>query len=286
MSPLHVYRASAGSGKTYALTLEYLKLLFRKPEVHRHILAVTFTNKAAGEMKSRILTRLHELSVCDPVKGSEDLDALATETGLDPEQIIGRSGKLLNIILNDYSSFSVGTIDKFFQSVIRAFTREIGIQPGYNLELDQQRILSMGVDQLFQDIGEDPELQQWLIRFAEERLEESRSWNFKNEILALGMQLFRESFQELYADADLSLLNKKNLEDFLEELGQTESLVTGEMKALGIRALDHIRQMGLEVEDFKLKGNSPPALFLQARDGAVHFTPSKIEALAVSEKWL
>ena len=68
------------------------------------------------------------------------------ETGLNKETIIKHSGFLLNEILNDYSSFSVGTIDKFFQSVIRAFTREIGIQPGYNLELDTGRVLSMGVD--------------------------------------------------------------------------------------------------------------------------------------------
>jgi ATP-dependent helicase/nuclease subunit A len=216
MSPLQVYKASAGSGKTYALTLEYLKLLFRIPEAHRHILAVTFTNKAAGEMKSRILMRLFNLSRSDPDAGSEDLNLLVEATGMDAARITKQAGNLLNLILNDYSRFSVGTIDKFFQSVIRAFTREIGIQPGYNLELDHQRVLSMGVDLLFQEIGDDAELQQWLIRFAEERLEESRSWNFKNDILALGMQLFRESFQELYTDADLSLLNKQNLDDFLK----------------------------------------------------------------------
>ncbi|MFH0757076.1 MAG: UvrD-helicase domain-containing protein [Bacteroidota bacterium] len=286
MSPLHVYKASAGSGKTYALTLEYLKLLFRIPEAHRHILAVTFTNKAAGEMKSRILRRLFDLSRGDPDAGSEDLKVLVEATGMDAARITERAGNLLNLILNDYTWFSVGTIDRFFQSVIRAFTREIGIQPGYNLELDHQRILSMGVDLLFQEIGDDAELQQWLIRFAEERMEESRSWNFKNDILALGMELFRESFQELYADTDLSLLNKKNLEDFLKELGQIEAQTTSEMKQMGARALDQIRLKGFEVEDFKLKGNSPPALFRQAAEGEVHFSASKLDALADSGKWL
>ncbi len=286
MSPLQVYKASAGSGKTYALTLEYLKLLFRIPEAHRHILAVTFTNKAAGEMKSRILMRLFNLSRSDPDAGSEDLNLLVEATGMDAVRITERAGNLLNLILNDYSRFSVGTIDKFFQSVIRAFTREIGIQPGYNLELDHQRVLSMGVELLFQEIGDDAELQQWLIRFAEERLEESRSWNFKNDILALGMQLFRESFQELYADADLSLLNKQNLEDFLKELEQVEAQAISEMKQLGARALDQMKMKGFEVEDFKLKGNSPPALFRQAVEGDVQFTASKLESLADREKWL
>ncbi|MDX2430594.1 MAG: UvrD-helicase domain-containing protein, partial [Bacteroides sp.] len=175
MSPLKIYKASAGSGKTYALTLEYLTLLFRYPDAHRHILAVTFTNKAAGEMKSRILDRLHKISGSSLTDLSDEVKHLMKETGLKPDQIISRAGKLLNSILNDYSSFSVGTIDKFFQSVIRAFTREIGIQPGYNLELDTMRVLSLGVDRLFKDISDHPALQKWLIRYAEERMEESRS---------------------------------------------------------------------------------------------------------------
>ena len=193
MSPLNVYKASAGSGKTFALTLAYLTLLFRHPEAYRHILAVTFTNKAAGEMKDRILTRLYKLSATDSSGESEDLELLVKETGLEARVIVQRAGHLLNMILNDYSGFSVGTIDKFFQSVIRAFTREIGIQPGYNLELDHQRVLALAVDQLFQDIDGEQELQRWLIRFAEERMEESRSWNFRKDIVNLGMQLFRET---------------------------------------------------------------------------------------------
>ncbi len=222
MSPLKIYKASAGSGKTYALTLEYLRLLFRYPEAHRHILAVTFTNKAAGEMKSRILDRLFKLSKCAETDTSDELNHLAEETGLDKRQIIRRAGLLLNAILNDYSSFSVGTIDKFFQSVIRAFTREIGIQPGYNLELDTMRVLSLGVDQLFKDISDHSALQKWLIRYAEERMEDSRSWNFRTDVIELGMQLFRESFQEMFGDSDLSLLNRENLENFQGDLFSVE----------------------------------------------------------------
>ncbi|MCK4746288.1 MAG: UvrD-helicase domain-containing protein, partial [Bacteroidales bacterium] len=183
MSPLHVYKASAGSGKTFALTMEYLRLLFQHPDRYRHILAVTFTNKAAGEMKQRILGRLYALSRPGASKDMDEMALLMKSTGMDEADIGKKAGELLRTILNDYSGFSVGTIDKFFQSVIRAFTREIGIQPGYNLELDHNRVLSLAVDRLFYGISEDPELQQWLIRFAEERLEESRSWNFRNDIV-------------------------------------------------------------------------------------------------------
>lgn len=287
MSPLKIYKASAGSGKTYALTLEYLSLLFRYPDAHRHILAVTFTNKAAGEMKTRILDRLYGLSRSSVDHNSDELLYLVGVTGLDKGQIIQRSGKLLNAILNDYSSFSVGTIDKFFQSVIRAFTREIGIQPGYNLELDSMRILSLGVDQLFRDISDHPTLQRWLIRYAEERLEESRSWNFRLDIIELGMQLFRESFQEMFADSDLSLLSRENLEDFQRDLFQVEKANHEEMQALGKSALDHIKQHSLRVESFKGAGRSPATLFIKAaQDGELSFTDAKLAALEQPDKWL
>ena len=171
MPPLNIYKASAGSGKTFALTMEYLKLLFSHKGIHRHILAVTFTNKAAGEMKHRILDTLHALSRYREGDELEEMKLLSEATGLDSAAISLRSAALLKEILNDYSGFSVGTIDKFFQSVIRAFTREIGIQPGYNLELDHTRVLSIAVDLMFQELGNRADLQSWLIRFAEERME-------------------------------------------------------------------------------------------------------------------
>lgn len=287
MSPLHVYKASAGSGKTFALTMEYLKLLFRHPGIHRHILAVTFTNKAAGEMKQRILGRLHQLSGYDGSSRLVEMDLLVEETGMDPGEIRQRAGELLKSILNDYSGFSVGTIDKFFQSVIRAFTREIGIQPGYNLELDHNRVLSLAVDRLFRDLADQEELQQWLIRFAEERMEESRSWNFRNDMVRLGMQLFREAFQGLFLGEDLSVLGRENLGLFVRDLIRVEAETLGTMAGIGETALGHIRQSGFQVDHFRLKGNSPPSLFREAAGGRpVNFTQAKLEAMEQSGKWL
>jgi len=287
MSPLNVYKASAGSGKTFALTMEYLGLLFRFPDIHRHILAVTFTNKAAGEMKQRILGRLYKLSRYDASQGLAEMTQLMNSTGLDEKEIKMRAGELLNTILNDYSAFSVGTIDKFFQSVIRAFTREIGIQPGYNLELDHHRVLSLAVDRLFRDISDQSELQQWLIRFAEERMEESRSWNFRNDIVQLGLQLFREAFQSLFLEQDLSVLEKENLDQYLSDLNQEEEKTRREIVGTGKSALDHMQQSGLEVRSFRLKDKSVPSLFHEAsEDRDLTFTPARIEALDNLEKWL
>ncbi len=287
MSPLHLYRASAGSGKTFALTLEYLKLMFRNPGSHRNILAVTFTNRAAGEMKERILKRLHALSSGKGDQHPKEMAALTSVSGLDEAGVRERAGELLNRILNDYSWFSVGTIDKFFQSVIRAFTHEIGIQPGYNLELDHRRILSLAVDRLFHELGEDEEVQQWLIRYAEERLEESKAWNFRDDMVDLGLQLFRESFQGLFLEQEMSMLDKQHLRHYGHLLDEEQGRAMEESKRIGGRALETIRQAGAEIEDFKLRGNSPPSLFREAFTGnELRFTESKLAALEDTDKWL
>jgi ATP-dependent helicase/nuclease subunit A len=287
MSPLNIYKASAGSGKTFALTLAYLKLLYTLPGIYRHILAVTFTNKAAGEMKQRILGSLHCLSRPDERGCEEELKQLKEATGQDEAQIRGRAGVLLNEILNDYSGFSVGTIDKFFQSVIRAFTHEIGIQPGYNLELDHRRVLSLAVDSLFQDIGNQPELQKWLIRYAMERMENSLSWDFRREMIQLGEQLFKESFQELFLHNDFASLGKSELDLFLADLRKLEEQARQGMIAAATQALDQMAKQGVTPEEFKGASKSPATLFVAARDGKdIEFTASKIAALEQSDKWL
>lgn len=238
-------------------------------------------------MKQRILGRLFELSTYDGSVELEEMTQLKKYTGLEDGDISRKAGVLLKSILNDYSGFSVGTIDKFFQSVIRAFTREIGIQPGYNLELDNNRILSLAVDRLYQDISEETDLQRWLIRYAEERMEESRSWNFRNDIVQLGMQLFREAFQGLFIDQDLSVLEKEKLDIFLKDLKREEEDTLRKMVEIGNAAKTHLGHAGLSVSDFKLKGNSPPSLFIEAAEGRnVNFTQSKQDSLVQSIKWL
>jgi len=287
MSSLKLYKASAGSGKTFALTREYLRLILRQKDAYRHILAVTFTNKAAGEMKERILSRLYRISVSDPLQPHDDRAVLAEQTGIPEKDLIRRSGELLGAILNDYSAFSVGTIDKFFQSVIRAFTREIGIQPSYNLELDTRRIIDLGVDRLFMQIGEDPGLERWLTDFALERLEEARSWNFRQEIQQLGMELFRESFQAMFTDEDMKLLNREKLDRLSSELDEMERSAGDRIRSLGKEALQIIRENGLQPEDFKSAGHSPAMAFRQAAEhGEVNFTEGRLKAMEQPEKWL
>jgi len=192
MSQLTIYKASAGSGKTFNLTKEYLHLIFRYPENYRRILAVTFTNKATAEMKSRILTELNKIAKATKSEYTQDLK---TEFNLNDAEIKYQANKLLSTILHDFSKFSVSTIDKFFQKIIRSFIREIGIQPGYSIELNQNEILQKVIDELLLELDENKELQKWLSDLAFERIEKGGKWDFKDEIQKLANEIFKEEYK-------------------------------------------------------------------------------------------
>ena len=133
MSELKVFRASAGSGKTYTLTQEYIRLLYNNPMDYAHTLAVTFTNKATAEMRSRILSTLHDLS-CDAPGAYNLKKELKREFNKSDKEISSTASELLSMLLHDFSRFSISTIDSFFQKVTRSFAREMGLPAGFRLD--------------------------------------------------------------------------------------------------------------------------------------------------------
>lgn len=261
---LTVYRASAGSGKTFRLTGEYIRLLFREdPEYypHRSILAVTFTNKATEEMKSRIILELHKLATNQPSPYLSELTALYRQ--LTEEQIRVRAGKILNAILHDYSAFSISTIDKFFQQVIRAFAREIGVHGGYALELDQTPVLEQAVDNLFVDLStdENKQLLDWLTAYAEEKIEASENWNMRSDIMSMGMQLFAESYQAQAEAVHEKLHDRTFLKNFRGELNTIITDFNNDLKRIGEQALELMDNAGLKPENFKGGSRSQMKVF-------------------------
>ncbi len=212
---LTIYSASAGSGKTYKLTAIYLANLFRSRYNYRKILAVTFTNKATAEMKSRILDHLHKLAAGDK---SDYLQGLTRSTGKSEEWIRNEAMEILNAILHDYSRFSVSTIDSFFQKVLRAFAREIGLHSGFDIELDHTTILSAAVDELIASATGDNQLKNWLIRYAMSNIDDEKSWNLKEGIIKLAGELFKEKFKLLSIEEQSKLKDKKFLSDYIEKI--------------------------------------------------------------------
>ena len=162
---IDIKKASAGSGKTYQLAETYLKCLAESGDenAYRHILAVTFTNKATAEMKSRILRRLYEKAAEDP-----------------------RSERILVSILHDYSAFSVSTIDKFFQQVLRSFACELGYFSAYQVELDTPAVVRESVDRLLDGITEnDKELIDWLDEIVVKQLSEGKRLYLENDLYSI-----------------------------------------------------------------------------------------------------
>jgi ATP-dependent helicase/nuclease subunit A len=251
---LNIYRASAGSGKTYRLTQDYIHLLFdpQKERAHRRILAVTFTNKATDEMKSRILKELHALAQGFTSDYRVDL---MEKFRMDEHTVNERAKHILTNILHDYSSFSISTIDRFFQQVIRSFARDIGVHGGYNLELDSSSTLEQSVDNLFLDLSkaENRQLLNWLTEFAEERIEQSENWNMRGNIMELGREVFKESYQHKAEDTNKKLHEREFLTNYRKSLRKIKTDFEAKVKLTASEGMRIMARNGLTHEDFAYK---------------------------------
>ncbi len=227
---LDIYKASAGSGKTFTLALNYIRMLlsdFRTTTdetaqhtmPHRHILAVTFTKKATAEMKERILTELFHLASGEE-SGYLTLLTQDKDLNLTPEQIRQRAHILLTDILQDYSNFSVSTIDGFFGQVIRRFARELGLPATYELTLDGDEVVQMAIDNLLQRLRNTPpnEQNEWLKDFALQNVADDRKWNPKDEIVVFSKQLLQEQLGKQLPELKAFFNNKKQLNEYREQL--------------------------------------------------------------------
>lgn len=150
-APLTVYKASAGSGKTFTLTIEYIKLLIKDPLSYKQILAVTFTNKATEEMKMRILSQLYGLSRLLPDSNAY-LEIIKKDTELSEEQIRQRSSLALGYLIHNYSYFQIQTIDTFFQGVLNNLARELDLTARLRVTLNDEQLKERAVDRLTERI--------------------------------------------------------------------------------------------------------------------------------------
>ncbi|MEN9919827.1 MAG: hypothetical protein RL662_2263 [Bacteroidota bacterium] len=265
---LIVYKASAGSGKTHQLTEEYLLLLFKTPFAYKHILAVTFTNKATEEMKSRIIK---ELAYLASDKKSEHLKKLCEAYNKPQEAIQAQARQILTTILHDYSAFSISTIDRFFQQTMRSFTREIGLGGGYNVELDKDKVLRLAIDSMLYDLEQsgNEQLLDWLIRFSEEKIEGGETWNIRNDIHALSSEIFKESYKESSDEIQQDISNKELLNEYKQTLLQIIREFEQTSKQIAQKALHIVSRLGLHPEDFKGGSRSTFISFVKWYNGEI-----------------
>ncbi|MEG1842088.1 MAG: UvrD-helicase domain-containing protein [Alistipes sp.] len=272
-----ILNASAGSGKTYQLAYKYVRDVIETPNRYRHILAVTFTNKATEEMKSRILERIHELATDAP---SDYLSNLCTELQLDAQTIHERARCVQSKILHDYSHFTVLTIDKFFQRILRAFIRELGIAPDYNTEIESEQIVSRSADLLIEQITIDAELRKWLLAFVEERIDESRRWDIREGILSLKGELFKEQNRE-----QLNITHsKEELSKIINDAIAAAQKSQNQMQQVAQKAVAAIGNAGLSVQNFYYKATGFANYFYKIAQGTLDAYPNRVRSACTDDE--
>ena len=255
-----ILSASAGSGKTYQLAYKYVRDVIEHPELYRSILAVTFTNKATEEMKSRILKEIHILASGGR---SNYMASLCKELSLSEHEVKERALRARQLILHDYSRFTILTIDRFFQRIIRAFIKELGIDLNYNIELDTTTLLTRSADNLVESITESEELKRWLLEFAEERILEGDKWDMRGDLRALGKEIFNERSHE-----SLKLKHsKEQLSDIIGRMVKRAEEACNEITALGRKGIEIMERHGVVYSDFKNQSRSFVKCFLQYAEG-------------------
>ncbi|MEM7055937.1 MAG: UvrD-helicase domain-containing protein, partial [Bacteroidota bacterium] len=283
MSTLKLYRSSAGSGKTHTLVSTYLQLALENPERFQEILAVTFTNQATQEMKQRILSCLHSLAkgLASPL--AKELMRLK---GWEVTMLKKRAQAVLSKILHNYTHFTVSTIDSFFQAIIRGFAKELGLQSGFSIEIEQETILDLIINELIATASHDKQLKQWMVAFAEYKLLEGKTWDFKRELKALGHEIFTETFSVQEAQLGRAISDKTSLNAFLQKLQQAIVHFERNLQELGEVAMKAIHQSGLVVADFAY-GKRGVAGYLEGLQQKYSFVPTQraTRALQRIEAW-
>lgn len=269
MSNFTVYRSSAGSGKTFTLVKEYLKLALSDtadpPQRYKHILAVTFTNKAAAEMKNRVLQALKELATPKQHEHSPMAKALSEELLLDPFTLSDRAQSTLRAILHNYTDFAIGTIDAFVHRIVRAFAFDLHLPVNFEVETDADKLLRDAVNLLVSRIGNDEQLTEVLVQFAESKAEEDRSWQIEQELLSTARHLLAEE-----GSANVEQLKHLNLNDFLLMRDRLRDSVDAFIKEVSNRAekiIERIEAQNISSTAFYQGARGIPGWFKALSEG-------------------
>lgn len=263
-----VYKSSAGSGKTFTLVKEYLKIALNDPaepsQLYKKILAVTFTNKAAAEMKERIISALKEIATNPSPDPSSMAGLLSKELGLDPLLLQHRAGNLLSQILHNYSDFSIGTIDSFTHKIIKTFAFDLKLPVNFTIETNVNEFYTKVVAGLMARIGDNPELTELLLEFSEKNAGDNNSWDPEPQIFNFTSTLEKEG-SGLYIDK-LKRLSREELKQIQKDITAFTAEFRKNIKDAGQEALTLIRAQGLGDENFNYGKAGPQSVFRKWAD--------------------
>lgn len=247
---LLVYKASAGSGKTFTLAVQYIKQLISDTHAYKHILAVTFTNKATAEMKRRILEQLYGLAY--GLSSSDSyLQELLKLTSKDEAEIRRAAHEALKNIIHDYSRFRIETIDSFFQSVMRNLARELELGANMSIELNNTEVLSDAVDTMLEKLDRRSPVLYWLLEYIEERIADDKRWNVSNEIKGFGRNIFNEEYAEKGIELRKKLVDPAFIPTYRKQLQDIRTEALEEMKGFSEQFNGLLEINGLTPADLK-----------------------------------
>lgn len=263
---LTVYKASAGSGKTFTLSVEYIKLLINDPTSFRSTLAVTFTNKATEEMKVRILSQLYGIWKRLPDSKSY-IEKIKTDMDVTEEFMAERAGMALHNIVNNYSYFRIETIDSFFQSVLRNLARELDLTANLRVELNDYQIERNAVDNLIDNLSEDDQVLAWIMDYIHENLQDDKNWNVIGQIKKFGENIFREFYK-----TNSKLLNEKLLEEgffkqYTSKLRNLRNEAEAEIVNEAELFFDILNNNGIDIQDLSYGKSGPAGYFVKIQSG-------------------
>ncbi len=287
VKPLTVYKASAGSGKTFTLATEYIRLLVENPTSYRSILAVTFTNKATEEMKMRILSQLYGIWKGLP-ESDNYLKVIEEKTGYAPETIRERAGQGLNNLLHNYNYFRVETIDTFFQSVLRNMARELDLTTNLKIGLNDIQVEELAVDQLIADLSSTDVMLQWILKYIMDNISDDKSWNVISQIKHFGRTIFKDEYKDVSLALEQKMEEKGFFEQYTTQLREIRKTAEERMKEIGESFFDTLEGEGLSIDDLANKNRGIAGFFLKLQKGI--FDPSIENATVNSclekpEKW-
>ena len=287
VKPLTVYKASAGSGKTFTLATEYIKLVVSNPHCYRNILAVTFTNKATEEMKMRILSQLY--GIWKQLPDSRRYAGKVSE-GLDmaPDVVSQRAGMALTLLLHNYSYFRVETIDSFFQSVLRNLARELDLTANLRIGLNDVQVEEQAVDQLIDDLKTTDVVLQWIMKYVMDSIGDDRSWNVISQIKDFGKTIFRDYYKQASHDINQRLQEPGFFDDYTRQLHSLRQQARERMEGYATAFFDALAEEGFTYNDLSYGKSGVAAFFLKLQNGV--FDESILgkrvtDSMGQPEKW-
>lgn len=243
---LTVYRASAGSGKTFTLAVEYISLLVKDPENYQHILAVTFTNKATQEMKMRILSQLY--GIANSLQSSQQYFNKVKEKTNMPDAVIRNNARAaLTLLIHRYNNFRILTIDAFFQQVLRNLAHELGQTANLRVDLNNEEITEKAVDQMIESLEKGQPVLQWISTYINNSIEDDNGWNIIGKIKTFGTNIFKDFYKAHEANLKEQLSNADDFKVYETTLRKRRNDIRKTFNSKAKSILNEIKNANLDI---------------------------------------